>query len=84
MAYGTTRRSRKQMGGGRRQTTENPIVGDTMRKGVLAYNEILKDKQLMERDTAFWDQGFKEGISKVVNFGKNLPNNFRKKYSETE
>ena len=38
----------------------------------------------MERDTAFWDQGFKEGISKVVNFGKNLPDNFRKKYSEEE
>ena len=36
MGYGTTRRSRKQMGGGRRQTTESPIVGDTMRKGVLA------------------------------------------------
>ena len=84
MGYGTTRRFRKQSGESRRKSTEAPIVGDTVRRGVLAYNEILKDKQLMERDTEFWDQGFKEGISKIVNFGKNLPENFRKKYSETE
>ena len=81
---GWTRRYRKQSSQSPPRGQSDHIVGETIRRSVGAYNEILKDKQLMETDSNFWDQGFKEGISKVVNFGKNLPENFKKKYSETE
>ena len=78
----STRRSRKQSGNNPKRGQSDHIVGESVRKSVGAYNEILKDKQLMETDSNFWDQGFSEGIAKVVNFGRNLPENFKKKYNE--
>ena len=79
---GWTRRFRKQSGNNPERGQSDHIVGESVRKSVGAYNDILKDKQMMESDSSFWDQGFSEGIAKVVNFGRNLPENFKKKYNE--
>jgi hypothetical protein len=82
MGYGSTRRSRKQSGQDQSRGKSKHIVGESIRKSVGAYNDILIDKQIMESNSSFWDQGFSKGIAKVVNFGRNLPENFKKKYNE--
>ena len=72
MAYGTTRRFRKQSGENPKRGQSDHLVGETIRKGVKAWDDkrTAKLKETGVVGAGLWEEGFSKGIDKIVDFGK--------------
>ena len=70
MAYGTTRRFRKQSGENPKRGQSDHLVGETIRKGAKAWNDKKIAQQRERYGPNIWEEGFSKGIDKIVEFGK--------------